>query len=167
VQNDVTAAASGESLFGAARTLTDFLFFHLGARLHSRLILKHQIYNGNSPLSFSVGVLELEAALEGKPELQRQLWALEDEWPDLGEVLPIWRNRCAETLVNSVHALTQFVEIRTVVLSSFVPIPICQQMCDVIEARTINISALVGKTSPASKAIGAAGLPFSSRFMVE
>jgi hypothetical protein len=167
VQNDVTAAASGESLFGTARTLTDFLFFHLGARLHSRLILNHRIYNGNSPLSFDVGVLELEAALEGKPDLQRQLWSLEDAWPDLGDALTVWRDRCAETLVNSVQALTQFVEIRTVVLSSFVPAPVCQQMCDVIEARTTNISALVGKTSPASKAIGAAGLPFSSRFMVE
>nr|WP_306766205.1 ROK family transcriptional regulator [Shinella pollutisoli] len=43
VQNDITAAAGGESLFGAARQLQDFLFFYLGARLHGRLLLNHQI----------------------------------------------------------------------------------------------------------------------------
>jgi predicted NBD/HSP70 family sugar kinase len=62
VQNDITAAAAGESLFGAAKNPPDFLFFYLGARLHSRLILNHLINNGNSPLSLDVGVLGLEGA---------------------------------------------------------------------------------------------------------
>jgi DNA-binding transcriptional ArsR family regulator len=167
IQNDVTAAASGESLFGAAKTLTDFLFFHLGARLHSRLILNHQIYNGNSPLSFNVGVLDLESSLTSHPDIQRQLWELDGEWPDLGDILPPWKDRCTATLVSSVESLTQFVDIKTVVLSSFVPTAISQDMCAAFEKRLPHIRALVGKTSPASKAVGAAGLSFSSRFMVE
>lgn len=49
IQNDITAAAAGESIFDVAKPLTDYLFFYLGAHLHSRLILNHQIHRGNSP----------------------------------------------------------------------------------------------------------------------
>jgi hypothetical protein len=167
VQNDVTAAAGGEVLFGAAKQLTDFLFFYLGARLHSRLILNHQIYNGNSQLSFDVGFLELESALAHHPNLQKKLWAHDGEWPNLGDTLTPWRERCAATLTQSVRSLAQFVDIKTVVLSSFAPMDIGMSLCRSIEAELPGIRAIVGKTSPASKAVGAAALPFSSRFMVD
>lgn len=167
VQNDVTAAAGGEVLFGAAKQLTDFLFFYLGARLHSRLILNHQIYNGNSPLSFDVGVLELENALVRHPDLQKRLWAHDGQWPDLGDVLAPWQEKCAATLAQSARSLAQFVDIKTVVLSSFAPLAVGESLCNSIEREVPGIHALLGKTSPASKAVGAAGLPFSSRFMVD
>ncbi len=167
VQNDITAAAGGEVLFGAAKQLTDFLFFYLGARLHSRLILNHQIYNGNSPLSFDVGVLELENALSRDRDGQKQLWAHDGHWPDLGGALEPWQAKCAETLVQSVKSLAQFVDIKTVVLSSFAPLEIRENLCRAIESQLPSIRSLVGRTSPASKAVGAAALPFSSRFMVD
>jgi hypothetical protein len=167
VQNDITAAAGGEVLFGAAKQLTDFLFFYLGARLHSRLILNHQIYNGNSPLSFDVGVLELENVLSSDQDRQKQLWAHDGHWPDLDGILDPWQARCAETLVQSVKSLAQFVDVKTVVLSSFAPLAIRENLCRAIEDELPGIRALVGKTSPASKAAGAAALPFSSRFMVD
>jgi hypothetical protein len=167
VQNDITAAAGGEVLFGVAKQLTDFLFFYLGARLHSRLILNHQIYNGNSPLSFDVGILDLENALLQDPDLQKKLWAHDGRWPDLGDALIPWQDKCAATLATSVRSLAQFVDIKTVVLSSFAPLEISESLCGSIESALPGIRALVGKTSPASKAVGAAGLPFSSRFMVD
>ncbi len=39
VQNDITAAASGESMFGAAKTLSDYMFFYLGATCTAALSL--------------------------------------------------------------------------------------------------------------------------------
>lgn len=166
VQNDITAAAGGESLFGAARRLPDFLFFYLGAKLHSRLILNHQIYNGNSPLSFDVGVQSLENRFASETERER-VWSYGEDWRDLGAVVDPWRDRCAETLVHSVRSLSQFVDIKTVVLSSFVPIWICEDLCRMLETKLPFIKATVGKTFPAPKAVGAAGLAFSSRFMVD
>lgn len=166
VQNDITAAAGGESLFGAARRLQDFLFFYLGARLHSRLVLNHQIYNGNSPFSHDVGVLALERALQGGNGMHACLWTQSDAWPDLGPPLESWRAACAESLVRSVTALLQFIELKTVVLSSFVPFGICEDLCALIRSEVPSLEAVVGKTSIAPKAIGAASLPFSSRFMV-
>jgi hypothetical protein len=166
VQNDIAAAAGGESLFGSARRLPDFLFFYLGARVHSRLILNHQIYNGNSPLSHDVGVLDLEHDLASDLD-RKSLWSYDDDWKHLSESIVPWTDRCAETLVRSVEALSEFVDIRTVVLSSFVPTWISQQLCSTIEKREPHLKAILGKTSPLPKAVGAAGLSFSSRFMVD
>src|SRR5262249_9249798 len=64
IQNEITAAAGGESLFGVARPLSDFLFFYLGSRLHSRLILNYQIHSGRSDLSHDIGLLALQQGLK-------------------------------------------------------------------------------------------------------
>jgi DNA-binding Lrp family transcriptional regulator len=166
VQNDITAAAGGESLFGAAKKLPDFLYFYLGARLHSRLILNHQIYNGNSPFSLDVGILDLERALTDNTQRQR-IWQYDWNWQEFGFALEDWSNRCADALTQSVQSLSQFIEIETVVLSSFAPPTVCEELCLMLEKRLPSVRAIIGGTSPAPKAIGAAGLPFSSRFMVE
>lgn len=165
VQNDITAAAGGESLFGAARQLQDFLFFYLGARLHSRLVLNHQIYNGNSPISYDVGVLALERALPPDPAIREKLWRQSRNWPRMGPTFETWQSACAESLVKAVQSLLQFIELKTVVLSSFIPPGICETLCEHIQQEIPSVDAVLGKTS-SPKAVGAASLPFSSRFMV-
>lgn len=164
LQNDVTAAAAGESLFGSARQLQDFLFFYMGAHLHSRLVLNHQIYHGNSALSFDVGVAALERSLPD--HLRASLWQQGSDWSLPGDLSQRWINSCSAQLLQSIAALQQFIELKTVVLSSFIPHAICATLCKHIETERPEIRAIVGKTSPTPKAIGAASLPFSSRFMV-
>ncbi|CAN7571587.1 ROK family transcriptional regulator [Rhizobium sp. LjRoot30] len=166
VQNDITAAAGGESLFGTARQMQDFLFFYLGARLHGRLVLNHQIYNGNSPLSYDVGVLALERALLPNKTIADRLWGQEPSWPALGPALDAWQQACADSLVQLTQSLLQFIELKTIVLSSFIPAEICATLCTLVQQKIPTIDAIVGRTSAAPKAIGAASLPFSSRFMV-
>ncbi|MFC6445203.1 ROK family transcriptional regulator [Shinella zoogloeoides] len=166
VQNDITAAAGGESLFGTARQLQDFLFFYLGARLHGRLVLNHQIYNGNSPISYDVGVLALERALPSGDAAVEKLWGQESSWPPMGPVLDEWQQACAQSLVELTQSLLQFIELKTIVLSSFAPADICARLCTLIQREIPSVSAVIGRTSMAPKAVGAASLPFSSRFMV-
>jgi biotin operon repressor len=166
VQNDITAATGGESLFGTARQLQDFLFFYLGARLHGRLVLNHQIYNGNSPLSYDVGVLALERTLPAGDAAAVSLWGQERSWPPMGPVLADWQQACAESLIKFTRALLQFIELKTVILSSFVPVDVCAALCALIQREIPVVNAIVGRTSAAPKAVGAASLPFSSRFMV-
>ncbi|PWE54050.1 sugar kinase [Metarhizobium album] len=166
VQNDITAAAGGESLFGTARQLQDFLFFYLGARLHGRLVLNHQIYNGNSPLSYDVGVLALERSLPAGDPTAARLWEQHPAWPPMGPAFAVWQQACAESLIKSTQALLQFIELKTVLLSSFIPPEICSVLCKLVQQEIPSVNAVVGRTSAAPKAVGAASLPFSSRFMV-
>ncbi len=166
VQNDITAAAGGESMFGRARQLQDFLFFYLGARLHGRLVLNHQIYNSNSPLSYDVGVLALERCLPAINDTTEGLWGQELSWPSLGSPLVSWQQTCADNLVQLTRSLLQFIELKTVVLSSFVPRDICEALCVLIRQEIPSVNAIVGAAPIAPKAVGAASLPFNSRFMV-
>ena len=167
VQNDITAAAAGESMFGSAKPHADYLYFYLGHELHSRLVLNHQIYNSNSPLSFDIGIGALDRLARGKGLATEPLWDRSLSWPDYGALLIAWENDLIASMRNSNAALAQFVEVKTVILSSYVPEDVCQALCAKLGTALPGVAALAGKLSPSPKAVGAASLPFSSRFMVE
>lgn len=166
LQNDITAAAGGESMFGVAKSLSDYLFFYLGARLHSRLVLNHQIYNANAAVSFDVGILRLEREVRKTGTLTTQLWERGSNWPFHGAAETAWRRELVDQLKKSVEALAQFVPIPTVVLSSYAPQTVCQEICRELEDSLTTVQAIAGNIERSPKAVGAASLPFSSRFMV-
>jgi DNA-binding Lrp family transcriptional regulator len=166
VQNDITAAASGESMFGLGKSLTDYMFFYLGAKLHGRLILNHQIHNGNSPISFDVGLAALDRALTNGGSASAP-WDWSGDWPEEGEIIKGWKARLVEEMSRSLAGVSQFVEFETVVLSSYAPESICEDICHKLEGACPSIKAFASKLTPSPKAVGAASLPFSSRFTVE
>jgi hypothetical protein len=167
VQNDITAAAGGESMFGVAKSLSDYLFFYLGARLHSRLILNHQIYATNTAVSFDVGILRLEQEIMKAGGSTAELWQRGANWPSYGEAETVWRGELIDRMKSSVEALAQFVPLTTIVLSSYAPQAVCQDICRSLETSLDGLKAIAGDLAPSPKAVGAASLPFSSRFMVQ
>lgn len=163
VQNDVAAAVSGESMFGVAKPLSDYMYFYLGARLHGRLILNHQIYNGNSPVSFDVGLEALERSLGEAGQGTAVLWE-HDGWPDLGEHLVAWEHQVANQIGDSVAAIAQFAELEAVVISSPVPEYIRRSICTKLELRQQFVPVVSGLVHPSPEAVGAASLAFGSIF---
>jgi len=89
------------------------------------------------------------------------------QWPDYGETQKVWEAELVERIRLSFETLTQFVEMNTIVLSSYAPQDICQKICEQLESVAPGSKAMAGIINPSPKAIGAASLPFSSRFMVE
>lgn len=167
VQNDITAAASGESMYGAAKPLTDYMYFYLGAKLHGRMVLNHQIYKGNSPLSFDVGISILEEELKKHGMPLESLWDRSGDWSEYGDVTKEWERPLVDQMAQTVSSLSQFLEFKTVILSSYAPKSVCEEICRQLEDPTIGIQAVAGTLSPSPKAVGAASLPLGSRFMVE
>lgn len=167
VQNDINAAAAGESLFGAAKPLSDYLYCYLGARLHCRLILNHQIFNGVGQKSHDVGLLCLEKELSAADKDTSALWTRGADWPDFGAVCEHWTENCVGQLEQAVRLLGQFVPLKTVVLSSYAPKEICASITSMLAERVDGVEALAGILDVSPKAIGAASLPFSSKFMVQ
>jgi len=166
LQNDVTAAASGESLFGAARDLDNYLFFYIGAKVHSRLILNHQIFNSAATIPYDVGLLELERGLGSNAAYADELWERAKGLGNFDNALAEWKEKCIALIGSKLNELGQFVDVSTVVLSSYIPREICEDICSTLENDTTKVSAIVGGLANAPKAVGAAALPFSSRFMV-
>lgn len=167
VQNDITAAAAGESMFGAAKSLDDYLFFYIGARLHHRLVLKHQIFQSRAQESKAVGLLDLEDRLSAAGHQTDVLWQRGADWPDFGPAKGQWFRDCVGELTSSLSAASQFLPVNTVIVSSFAPAGICKDIAEAINEGSTDVSAIPGELQLSPKALGAASLPFSSKFTVE
>ena len=167
VQNDITAAAAGESMFGAAKSLDDYLFFYIGARLHHRLVLNHQIFQSRAQASKPAGLIDLEQRLLASGTSADVLWERGAEWPDFGEDKAAWLRDCVEVLRASLDSATQFLPVSTVIVSSYAPTSVCEEITEALKEGSDGIDALPGELHLSPKALGAASLPFSSKFTVE
>ena len=87
IQNDVTAAAAGESMFGAARSLENYVFFYIGARVHSRLILNHQILRNGISAAYDVGLLDLERLPGANTASNEAFWKIAAGRADYADAL--------------------------------------------------------------------------------
>lgn len=164
VQNDVTAAANGESLFGIARDLDNYLFFYIGAMVHTRLILNHQIHRSGVNFAYAVGLLHFERALGSNDVSAEDLWRQSEGSPQYASAVESWKSDCVALLASKVREARQFVEVSTVVLSSYAPRHLCQSICDGLSAQEPGLTAVVGSVQHSPKAVGAASLPYASRF---
>ncbi|MEO0544407.1 MAG: ROK family transcriptional regulator [Pseudomonadota bacterium] len=167
VQNDINAAAAGESLFGAAKSLSNYLYCYLGARLHCRLVLNHRIFNGVSQLSYDVGLLRLEEELTSAGHDTSVLWKRGANWPDFGTIEVDWQDACVDQLDQVLTLLSQFVPLKTVVVSSYAPRKECEAITQKLAEKNDGLVTVASDVDISPKAIGAASLPFSSKFMVE
>ncbi len=166
VQNDVTSAANGESLFGIARDLDNYLFFYIGAMVHSRLVLNHQIHRSGANSSYDVGLLHFERALGANGVSTEDLWRIAEGSPQYERAVASWKSDCVKMLASKVRDARQFVDVGTVVLSSYAPRELCQAICDELAKSEHGVNAVVGKIGQSPKAVGAASLPYASRFTV-
>ena len=164
VQNDVTAAANGESLFGIARDLDNYLFFYIGAMVHTRLILNHQIHRSGANSAYDVGLLHFERALGSNDVSSEDLWRLSEGSPQYASAVESWKSDCVALLASKVREARQFVDVGTVVLSSYAPRHLCQAICDALSGTAVGLTAVVGSIPHSPKAVGAASLPYASRF---
>lgn len=120
-------------MFGVAKSLNDHLFFFLGGKLRSRSILNHQIFHGNSNISYDVGLFRAERVIAQDGLPADFVWEREADWPAFGTSIDKWKAECVEKLVESVAALRQFVDIRTIVLSSFAPTSTCKMVREALK----------------------------------
>ncbi|WP_340243496.1 ROK family transcriptional regulator [Roseobacter sp. HKCCA2468] len=167
VQNDITAAAAGESMFGAAKSLDDYLFFYIGARLHHRLVLNHQIFQSRAPASKPMGLMDLERRLLAKGVTTDNLWERGAEWPDLGGEKETWLKACVAELKSSLESASQFLPVSTVIVSSYAPSDVCKEIAQRLSMVCGGVESKPGELQITPKALGAASLPFSSKFVIE
>jgi predicted NBD/HSP70 family sugar kinase len=174
IQNDVTAAAGAEMIFGVARQMDDFAYFFVGASTTSRLALNHRIYGGRPVRSTArmASLCELDAAVAGGPgPSSAPIWQGDAAWPDYGAPLQRWIADCAADLAQAIGLLSGFVAIGTAIIDGRFPRPVAERLCAAVEAALAptgsDIAIVRGEIGTFAKAIGAGGLCLHSRYMVE
>lgn len=165
IQNDITAAASAESMFGVARNQHSYLFCHLGPRLTTRLILDDRIYSGET----------LNQQLEDATNLLDDLLNQRDG-PDgtRPSDLTSWIDQSAEELQMSFAAVRRFVDVDTLIITGLCSAGTTQDIAtklqsnlDQFNAMDTSAHVLYSTLGPWILAKGAASLSFHNRFMAD
>lgn len=163
IQNDVTAAASAECMFGAARNLNDYLYCEVTPHIVPRLVLGGRIYAGQDPAPSAASEASMMRAFLASREMKPA--TLPDGMSD-------WRESTVAELAGLTATLRRFVQVRTVIIAGLVPEETLPAIVESLKARLQKeadglepVRIVSGALGPWSLAIGAAALPFHSRFM--
>lgn len=192
LQNDASSVSSAELVFGAGspprNALTIFLAFFVGGGL----VLEHRLYTGSTDNAAGLGPLivtdrdgrptplidlaslcVLERRLQGKGYDPRRMWEDPTSWDFPPELVQAWIDDCGHALGQAIHAVQALLDLDVVLIEGWMP---RAQLSEVVartrtafeKADRSGISTpriLPGTVGPDARAIGAASLPLSDRFL--
>ena len=180
VENDATAAAIGERLYGVAKNFDSFVYLFIGTGLGAGLFLNGHLYKGSRHNAGEIGhiivrpgglacgcgkrgclerYVSLRAAYEtldlpdpdhASPELLEELLAKGDSRLDA------WIADAVEPLRQAIDVLELALDPETVVLGGFMPLPVIEELASRLEPLHLSVSATSARTTP-RVLVGAAG----------
>ena len=180
VENDATAAAIGERLYGVARNLNNFVYLFIGTGMGAGLFLDGHLYKGSRHNAGEIGhmvvkpqglecgcgkrgclerYVSLRAAYESlalpdpdhaSPELLERLLAQGDSR------IEAWIADAAEPLRQAINVLELALDPETVVLGGSMPLSIIARLADQLEPLPLSVSTL-GERAVPRVVIGSAG----------
>jgi predicted NBD/HSP70 family sugar kinase len=180
VENDATAAAIGERLYGVARNLNSFVYLFLGTGLGAGLFLNGHLYKGSrhnageiGHMIVAPGGLECECGKRGCLERYVSLRAAYDflDFPDpdhgspdrLDQMLSAgdpqldaWISAATGPLRQAINVLELALDPETVVVGGFMPVSILEILVGRLEPLQLSVSTTAERTLP-RVLIGAAG----------
>ncbi len=167
IQNNVTAAAAAESMFGHAKSMRDYLFFFVGETTQSRLILNHRVHAGGGDRGRPiVGLNELATLLTARGHDGDAVWRADGDWAPISDISGKWQAQCAEGLRQAIRALDYFVDVTDIVLTGFLPDPVGVALCADLSDSLPNKQICWSEIGAQSDCVGAASLPYASRFII-
>jgi predicted NBD/HSP70 family sugar kinase len=180
VENDATAAAIGERLYGVARNLNSFVYLFLGTGLGAGLFLNGHLYKGSRHNAGEIGhmivapgglecgcgkrgclerYVSLRAAYESldlpdpdhaSPELLESLVARGDSR------IETWIDNAVQPLRQAINVMELALDPETVVLGGFMPLAIIERLAAGLEPLLLSVSTATDRNVP-RVVVGAAG----------
>ncbi|WP_112322883.1 ROK family transcriptional regulator [Oceanibium sediminis] len=165
VQDDITAAAGGESLYGEAKAHDTYLLFHIGDRVYSMLTLDRQTLRSPRRRSYPHGLLDLEERLQLNGPLTVESLSERAAGDAAKDVVADWIEDCVRVLTERAKSAAELIDFTHIVVSATLPEPLLERICTRLEQDLPGFTVAASGNGPASKAIGAATLPFITRFV--
>lgn len=191
VQNDMTAACGAELVFGPQTQARNFLYFYIGYFIGGGVVLDGRIYSGNGnagamgplPVAAGTGTVEpllnpgslvtLERALVNQGHSADTLWETADNWNVPEPIIAHWRNGAARGIAHAIVAACSVIDFECVIIDGWMPTNVRDAL--VAETNTsvssFNLTGLnrprvqAGSIGPDARALGAASLPLSVRYL--
>ncbi|CAG0989564.1 MAG: ROK family transcriptional regulator [Rhizobiaceae bacterium] len=193
LQNDATSACGAELVFGRGAGVSDFVYFYIGAFAGGGVVLNGSLYAGATGNAGALGsmpvpgpggkpiqlidvasIAVLEKALSARGIEAGQLWTSPENWGDVSEELDRWIDRAGAALAYAIVAASSVIDFEAAIIDGWMPVDVRRRLVAATRAATaeIDVEGLTlpeireGSVGHPARALGAASLPLSDRFLL-
>lgn len=192
LQNDASAACGAQVVFGPADQPRDFLYVYIGYFVGGGVVLNGALYTGRGnagalgpmpvatpqgpkPLIDVASLSVLEARQRDAGVDTAQMWAGPDDWALDAEILECWAQEAALGLAGAAAAACAVIDFEAVLIDGWIPRDLQARLVAAADAQ-LDLFDLTGLARPNirsgtigadARAVGAASLPLSERFLVD
>jgi predicted NBD/HSP70 family sugar kinase len=193
LQNDATAACGAELVFGRSSGLQDFIYFYIGAFAGGGVVLNGRLYSGRTGNAGALGSMPvpdgnggarqlidlaslavLEKILAAKTIDASRLWTSPENWPDFGGDVEGWTGIAARALAHATVAASSVIDFEAAIIDGWMPCEVRRRLVEQVAAEIAKIdmegilapSIREGTVGHHARALGAASLPLSERFLI-
>lgn len=193
LENDVSAACNAELIFGRAPLPRDFVYAFLGFFVGGGLVLGGAMYAGQSgnagalasmPVPDGSGATRQLVDLASLSALEHTLiahgrdgaylWETAD-WDLEEEIVAPWLRQASRALAHVATTAVALCDLQAMVIDGWMPAALRARLVDAIAAEVARTPhpgitrpvILAGTAGPQARAIGAASLPLSAKFLTD
>lgn len=193
VENDGTAACRAEWAFGRQAEHPDSVYFFLGTFIGGGIVLNGSVFKGCFGNAGGFGPLRVPGGPSGTRlidhasmmTLQRMISAngasmeasmfVDANWSGLEPALTQWIDRASWSLAHAIVSTAAVIDFRSVFVDGLFPEAVRARLCDAINAQLdrldiqgiVRPEILAGSFGGVARAVGAAALNITARYMVE
>lgn len=194
VCNDASTACGAELVFGDQSKPRDFLYFFIGFFVGGGLVLDSSLYTGRTGNAAALGSMmvptedgtlrqlvdvaslaALESALAISGDQDAMIWDSPDHWNVPEGPLEHWLNTAAQGIAQAIVSSICLVDVGHVLIDGWMPAHMRAELVRRIQIQVDKISVagvqkpevIEGSIGSDARALGAASLPLSKRFLVE
>jgi predicted NBD/HSP70 family sugar kinase len=193
LQNDATSACGAELVLGRAGNMRDFLYFYIGAFAGGGIVLNGSLYSGPTGNAGALGSMPVPGP-DGKPAqlidiasiaiLERMLnrrgvdatylWTSPEDWGETGADFEAWVVEAGRALAYATVAASSVIDFEAAIVDGWMPVSVrsrlaaeIRQAIGAVDAEGLKLpQVLEGSVGIHARALGAASLPLSDRFLV-
>lgn len=193
LENDATAACGAELVFGTAGGASDFIYFYVGAFAGGGVVLGGSLYSGRTGNAGALGSMPVPGRDGGTVQLidtasiaalerlllkdggdASVLWNSPEDWGELGPPLEEWLETAARGLAFAIVSASAVIDFEAAVIDGWMPEAVRGRLVAGVASVLPGLDAeglalprvREGTVGIHARALGAASLPLSERFLV-
>ncbi len=193
MQNDATSACGAELVFGPPDGPRDFLYFYVGYFIGGGIVLNGSIFSGRGnsgalgplpvqdrngrvqPLIDVASLYILERAVVSAGRDAAPMWEDANAWDVPQDLLGPWVAEAANGIAHAIVSSCSLIDFDCVKIDGWMPATVRERLVAETDARlsSFNMTGLErprimgGTIGPDARALGAASLPLSSKYLIE
>ena len=192
--NDASTACGAELVFGDQNKPADFLYFFVGHFIGGGLVLDNGLYTGRTGNAAALGSLRvaradgtvsqlvdvaslaaLEKTLTDNGDQGAMIWDTPESWKVPAAPLNHWMDTAAHGIAQAILSSVCLIDVGHVLIDGWMPNAMRSELVQRVQAKLASLPAAgvqkpqveAGSIGPDARALGAASLPLSRRFLVE